>query len=228
MQTEGYISTPGFPKDYTSLGYTTHKESDFKIYNPLLQKKKYFAPSVLYHMYKNIDSIKDAPEFIGFLEYDFKFQFSCKDFKKLHLSFPKGRPCELIEKSLQKGVITVLSLRWRLQELNAQKQITVNGKHWLDFFLEEYNKFYSRNISKEDILRFNIIVPTQQSFITDVESFRKIMEFPVYLIDNSLLEKCYPAPATILERYIGLCISFSRLSIRPLLLTHQGHHGYIL
>lgn len=223
FQTSGYVSVPGFPKDYSSLGYITHRESDFQKYDPSLQKKKYFAPSVLYHIYKNSWY---PTNFLGFLEYDFKFQISTVDLKKLNLKGPLESPCKFIENHLKKGRVIILSARWRLSELNAQKSITVNGRHWLDYFLEEYSGYYQKSLSKEDLLEKDPIIPTQQSFLCHKEDFQKIMEFIAHLIDNSLLEKSYPAPATLLERYIGLCIHLSGLEIVYLPLSHQAHHGY--
>ena len=228
LQASGYQIQKGFPRDYTSQGYITLKESDFGEYDPSLQKKKYFAPSVLYHVYKNNWY---PTNYIGFLEYDFELKVSKRDCLKLGIN-PEGfgeSISQYLEEHLQKGRIIALSTRWRLQELNAQGSIKVGDVHWLTYFVKQYNLWCEASqVDKEALLKENPIIPTQQSFICDIESFKKIMKFIVYLIDNSLLEKSRPIPATLLERYIGLCIHLCDSEVVYLPLTHKAHHGYTL
>lgn len=228
MQTSGYKKIEGYPKDYTSKGYITHKESEFKEYDPSLQKKKFFAPSVLYHMYKNNWY---PAEYIGFIEYDFEFKISEKDAKKIGFTTSCPSVCQFIEANLKKGRIIALSARWRLRELANQDFIKVGDTHWLTYFVQEYNKYLELNgethkISKAALLKENPIIPTQQSFICDVKSFKEVMGFIAHLIDNSLTEGSFPAPATILERYIGLCIYLSSAEVMYLPLKHCAHEGY--
>ena len=224
IQVSGYEKSKRYPIDYSSEGYITHKESDFDFYNPSLQQKKYFAPSVLYHVYKNNWY---PAKYIGFLEYDFELKVSAKDATKLEIKTDFGPSvCRFIEDNLKEGRIIALSTRWTLRELNKQGSIRVGGVHWLTYFVQEYNKYSDTVLSKEALLQENPVIPTQQSFICDVKSFKVMMGFIVHLIDNNLLEKSQPMPATLLERYIGLCIHLSPSEVVCLPLQHHAHHGY--
>lgn len=224
IQVSGYKESKKYPIDYSSEGYTTHKESDFEFYNPLLQQKKYHAPSVLYHVYKNNWY---PAKYIGFLEYDFELKVSAKDVTKLGIKTDFGpSACRFIEDNLKEGRIIALSTRWTLMELNKQSNIQVKGVHWLTYFVQEYNKYTDVKISKEVLLQDNPVIPTQQSFICDIKSFKAMMGFIVHLIDNNLLEKSNHRPSTLLERYIGLCIYLCPSEVIYLPLEHRAHHGY--
>ena len=174
-------------------------------------------------------------EYIGFLEYDFELKVSAKDCQKIGVKTDFGPSvCQFIEANLKKHRIIALSTRWRLQELAKQNNIRVGKVHWLTYFVQEYNEYLksqdvtTRRVSKEALLKENPVIPTQQSFICDIESFKRVMGFIAYLIDHSRLEGCRPAPATILERYIGLSIHLCHSEVVYLPLQHQAHHGYQL
>ncbi len=183
------------------------------------------APEIIYHFYKNDEY---ESQYIGFLEYDFNFKLSQQDIRKGNLKIPQTTSImNLIRTSLLKGnTIVALSYRHRLKFLYEQRGAHINKMNWLDYFIQEYFKFYEKKIDKNKLLKENPILITQQSFITSVDIFKHVMKFIAYLIDNKKFETSHPRPSYILDRFIGLACHVSGAEIISIPLTHMNHHNW--
>ncbi len=224
FKVEGYCGTP-----MTYDNYPTVSKNIFKtFYDSTLQKKKYMAPEIIYHFYKN--NCYES-EFIGFLEYDFDFKLSQHDILAGKVKIPQipGPPSilALIRTSLLKGnTIVALSYRQRLKILYEQKRQSMHNANWLDYFIQEYSKFYGKKIDKAILLKENPIIITQQSFITNVDTFKHVMKFIAHLIDAKKFNAAKPRPSYIIDRFIGLACHLSGAEIIPIPLQHTNHHNW--
>ncbi len=221
LKTVGYTGEK--PKDYPD--YITITDTVFPHYNAALQKKKYFAPSVIYHMYKH--DVYDTP-YVGFMEYDSSLQLSKRDVQKIKsdVNLPQNSVSEFLRQHLKDNCIIGLSCRWYLNDLYKQAGIKVGQSHWLDFYITEYNKFYTTPINKTVLLKENPLIITQQSFICNVEIFKKIMKFVAYLIDSGKLDQGKPRPATVLDRIIGLTAHLTDATMIYVPLEHHNHRNW--
>jgi hypothetical protein len=222
----GFFLTKG--KDSTSSdaivtkikdeGFDVDLEWKLDIYNEKLQNQSFHAPTVFYHTYINDFEYKD--NFIGFLEYDLVLnEGTTKEYK------------ELISKHQGESFMIFPSIRHKLSRLDKQRSITAYDKHWLRFFLGDYNKRFNTKIEYNKFLieNGNCLIPTQQSFICDIDTYKKLSKY-VYDIITEFpeREKYVPRPSTNLERFIGLYLFIESLSMKnvyELPLQHKHSSG---
>ena len=206
-------------------------------YDERLQKNYWNAVSIIYHSY--INKIYRDKTHIGFLEYDLKFEIdknvSTDEAISQDFSFTE-EVNKKVSSNLGSRFIVLPSVRHKLGYLDKQHNIRSFGKHWLNFFLEDYNKRYLCNHSYQNILRdySNILVPTQQSFICDIETFEQIGEYVSYFVNTHGItpsSNYQPRASTILERCIGMFILLKILPevnsfVFPLIHTHASNGKY--
>lgn len=216
LKTEGYIVDTFCEeqlKEYKQLGFSVLEENKFPIYNPLLQKNKYHAPSAIYHFYKN-KAYLDL-DYVGFMEYDIKLQLA-----------NGSSVIQFIEDNLNEGPI-LLSARHKYRFLSTQRDITINGSNCIPQIINHYNTFFRTEHTPQEVYDEDAVIGTQQSFICDRATFEKLGEFLEHLIEVRK-DRYSPRPSTVFERYIGLFFHFQPNKIY-LKLPHeaQGYHsGY--
>ena len=115
------------------MGFEVIEECKLTYYNPNLQKMKYFAPSAIYHMYKN--NIHTNLKYIGFMEYD------------LVLTSPGIKSVtEYIKKSIENDMVILLSCRHTYKTL-YDCDIKINNEHHMLIIINDYNNFLGLIIS---------------------------------------------------------------------------------
>ena len=190
------------------------REWELGSYNNSLQKKRFFAPSILYHCHLN--EFKDEDSYMGFMEYDLSFyermwyktQWGIAD--KSPQTETNISICDKIKELIVNDeFIILLSARHKVAHLNSQKDIKFNNEHWFVAFFKDYNKRYGTSYNHVEFLKKygETLVPTQQSFICDVKTYKQISEYVYNFInDYGEINLYKPFPATILERFIGMYI----------------------
>jgi len=215
---------PVYNKDF---GYNIIHENKFDYYNKKLQKKLYYAPSAIYHIYKN--RLYKEYDFVGFLEYDLSLRSTNKE-GSINVT-------ETIDRIVNKNKGEKLHISYRsvhkFRDLHKQGQsdLILNGKNWMDTVIQDYNNYfgtkYNVNCLKNSLEKAN----TQQSFLVDQKTFEHIMGFIAYVIENKLAERCESRlmPATFLERYFAIALRFEdiRKDIKTIKLNlHHAASGY--
>ena len=173
-------------------------EDELPIYDPHLQKATYMAPSIIYHAYKN-NFHKDL-DYIGFLEYDI-------------LLIPEDKSPTI--KSVTRHTKDILNANKRViifyrhqhvLKTYYEQDINLSGKNAIVQIFEDYNSFWN---TKYDYRAFlNNKVCSQQSFLTDRQTFIEIMKFISFVIENRLAERphSFRRPSTLLDRYIAVAL----------------------
>ncbi len=207
------------------LGIKITRESEFEIYKPELQPRKYHAPSVLYHLFVN--KIYKELDYIGLIEYDHQLKFNLKDSKTCNVSL-EGSVTTFINDTLEKSdeIIISLSARWRFIHLYKQGGTQINRKNCIDVFIADYNNYFETQYKIRDLKKKNPIIPTQQSFITDKRTFKRIMGFITHIIDKYPHTGYRPRPSTVLERYIGLALYLDKTELIYAPINHLAKRGY--
>lgn len=190
-------------------------ESEFPFYNNELQKNSYHAPSIIYHIYKNL--LFEKYKSIGFLEYDIPLSNSDKAGWK---SFTQE--VMRIQNKYEKFVIPFRYVH-TLETLKNQSEICLNGNNAIEELFSIYNRFWGSNHDLTDYLE-NCIT-TQQSFMCDRSTFMRVMRYISYLIESKVLESAgtWHRPSTLLERAFGIALLLEKdVYVNPLLLSHQN------
>ena len=201
-------------------GFKYKLEWKLPIFNPELQRKRFFAPSALYHAHLNESEFSTDDKYSGIMEYDILpsidknlLEFVSSDIDIDNFSFSKV-VSNIVAKHSTERFMIFPSIRHQLSRLDKQKNIKMAGQHWLDFFINDYNDRYNKgdNICIEEFRKCfgDKLIPTQQTFISDIETFKEIafyvydfIEYHGYRHDS--IDTFYqPFPATIMERFIGL------------------------
>ena len=190
-------------------------------YNHLLQRQRFFAPSILYHCHTNFIPVNPGWEYVGFLEYDLAFETDTHIAQKLGKSksgIEDFSFCRLVKKiraaHLGHSFIILPSIRHPLSRLDSQKDIKMKVQHLLEFFLWDYNKRYGTNYEYHQFVQDygEHLIPTQQSFISDIRTAEQISAYTYNFIEehgykHQDIDQIYqPFPATIMERFIGMFI----------------------
>lgn len=201
---------PKFPAEFNkNHGYQVIVEKDLPFYNPSLQSsdKPYMAVSAIYHVYKN--ELHKKYDYIGFMEYDLSLQPD-KNSKAVSAIQDFSRFTEQIDVMIQKSdkLIVPLSIRHTFKSLFEQKNIVLNGKNAMSQIVNDYNQFKQTSYSLNNLIYQNPLVPTQQSFICDINTYNNLMKFIVYYIENKLAERpnSWKRPSTIMDRCIGVSL----------------------
>lgn len=180
-------------------------------YNPDLQQKSYMAPSAIYHAYKN--KLHSRYDYVGFMEYDLIFNEDTTD---------------AIQKLVDDNdeLIVPFSYQHPLKRLRGQGDIRMDNKNCIDHLFEMYNSHYKTNhkIKKYE----STLVTSQQSFLCDVNTFKRVMPFIVKIIDGKLCEKsgCFRRPSTILDRAFGIALMLDKVEKKPIHLKHKSMHQW--
>lgn len=194
------------------------EERRLQLYNDLLQKQKYFAPTFLYHSHLNPNIIIKDKNYIGLIEYDIDFVLDDNESLNYNnnLTIDKynfnlyNEINRIINFNNGNDFILFLSIRHNLATLSRQDSIRINNIHWLDYFINDYNKRFKTRYTKKSILeKFgNQMIGTQQSFLCSKLIFLKISKYVNEFINDNINSKYEPIPATILERYISMFLLF--------------------
>ncbi len=199
---------PGFFTNITN-------EFDFEFYDPRLQKANYFAPTVIYHAYKN--NLHKDLDYIGFIEYDIPLV--------LPDCFEGNSLTDYTKSILKQNQRVIVAYRYAhsFEHLYNRSNLILGGKNAVEQIFEDYNNFWGTKHEPQDFLEQNLV--TQQSFIADRETFDKIMQFISYFIEQRLAERpnSWSLPATILERCFGIAILLEKeATFIPLNLKHDN------
>ena len=208
------------------------EESKLTNYNYLLQKQKYFAPTFLYHSYLNPDIIIKNNNFIGLIEYGIDYILDCNE----SLTYNKNLNIDknnfnlyneinkIINLNFNNDFILFFSVRHKLNDLNKQNFITINNIHWLDYFIQDYNKRFKKIYKKNDILKEygNQMIGTQQSFLSSKYIFFKISKYINEFINDNINNNYYPMPSTLLERFIAMFLLLENCNKYYIPLKHNA------
>jgi hypothetical protein len=188
--------TDNLIKSVHSEGLEMIHEWDLETYNPSLQNRTFLASTVLYHTH--INEITGPHDYIGFLEYDLSLDLGEESFTY--------KVKEIVTKHKNEPFIIFPSIRHKLGVLNKQGNITCGGAHWLKFFFDDYNKRFGTSFKHADFVNKhpNDLIPTQQSFICDIETYKAISKYVYDFIEDHGNKSHSPRPSTTMERYIGM------------------------
>ena len=230
LKEENYLQDPGFIMDRYSFIKANERflaeynadffneikyENELQFYNKDLQKKNYFAPSIIYHIFKN--KLHYQYKYVGFMEYDIPLtpphNVTWKSFT------------EEVEKIISVNDRVIMPFRYvhKISRLRSQKDITLCGENSIDKIFELYNEYWGENHKVEDYL--DEFITTQQSFLCDQHTFNNVLLFISHLIENKVAESrnTWPLPATIFERAFGIALLLERdVSVVVLPMTHQN------
>jgi len=189
--------------DITKQGFKYKLEWQLPKYNGMLQEKRFFAPSVLYHFHLNSSTLISDEKYMGLLEYDLQHTLGV---------FSNKVRRSIASVANNERFIIFPSIRHPLSRLDNQKNIMMCNQHWLNFFIDDYNTRYSATINIKEFRKdfCDELIPTQQSFICDIETFKEIAEYVYCFIElhgyhHKNIDFIYrPFPATIMERFISL------------------------
>jgi len=211
---------PIYNKDF---GYNIIYENEFDYYDKRLQKRSYYAPGVIYHIYKN--HLYKKYDFIGFLEYDLALrsidkegQINITETIDQIVNRNKGEKLHISYRSTHK---------FRYLYKQGQTDLLLNGKNWMDTIIQDYNNYFGTkhniNCLKNSLEKAN----TQQSFFVDQKTFEHIMGFITYVIENKLAERCENRlmPATFLERYFAIALRFEDIKKNIKVINLNLHHA---
>ncbi len=216
--TEGRINKKDITKVIESEGFGIEMEWKLDKYNPKLQKYNFHAPSIFYHTYLN--NFKFDGTYIGFLEYDLQLTSNFSANIK-----------EIVEKHSDNSFLIFPSIRHKLTRLDNQNTISMLGKSWLKFFLIDYNKRYNTSYEYSKFIKDhgNELIPTQQSFICDVDTYKLVSKYVYDFISDYPDRSQYSSlPGTILERYIGIflyILSLKCKNVYRIPLQHKHSSG---
>jgi len=200
--------------------YEVFVEKEFPIYDPQLQKDKYHAPSAIYHFYKNNYHL--GLDAVGFCEYDHILSID-------HNRFPVQGKMDVMKHidkivQTQDRFVIPLSVRWTYKKLLDDKIMVKNDSGQVVNSMIEgiqlFNKFFNTRFEQIDPYTY---IPTQQSFVADIETFKLLGSYISYLIDEvTLIVPKKSRPSTILERYIGIAMLLLNVPMKCVPLQHMG------
>ena len=101
--------------------------------------------------------------------------------------------------------------------------------------LEDFNKYFNTRHTVDELWDINPLITTQQSFVTDRQTFAELGEFLAYIITNKLAEpvvdRDWNRPSTLLDRYIGVALYLlapKEPVIQAVALRHDSDQGWML
>lgn len=152
-------------------------EYDLPFYNPSLQKLRYNEGSTMYHVYHN--DVFDDNRFIGFFQYDMKF-----DSSEINVI---DNICKTETEPFV--VAPFFATDYSKQTLGGSIQLIFEDLTGFGIPLDNYNKFFNTNHTKEDVLSQPFIMCN--CFVVPVHLFKKLMcwmeQFFVNKIDSDQL-----------------------------------------
>lgn len=191
-------------------------EDNLPVYDPHLQKATYMAPSIIYHAYKN--NLHENLDYIGFLEYDIPLM---PEDPTNSIESVTQKTREIL--SSKKNVILHYRHQHILRTYIQQEHINLNGQNAIVQIFDDYNQFWSTSFDYNDFLDSK--VSGQQSFLADRETFRDIMQFISYVIEERLAERphSFKRPSTLLDRYIAVALLLNQSADKiSMSLKHQN------
>jgi FkbM family methyltransferase len=206
-----------------NFGYNVIYENKFNYYDKRLQKRLYYAPSAIYHIYKN--NLYKEYDFIGFLEYD----LTLKSINKGGLINVTETIDRIVNRNKGEKLHISYSSIHKFRDLYRQGQtdLVLDGKNWMDTIIQDYNNYFGTehniNCLKNSLEKAN----TQQSFLVDQQTFEHIMGFITHVIENKLAERCENRlmPATFLERYFAVALRFEDIKKNIETINLNLHHA---
>lgn len=197
------------------LGMTL--EWELENYNKNLQLNTFHAPSIFYNTH--VSGFEFKNDYVGFLEYDLSLYDGFTDKVK-----------DIVNKHKGERFLIFPSHRHKLETLNKSTSITTQGTHWLEYFIKDYNNRFGTEYKRKEFVTKHKeeIIPTQQSFICDVITYKELSKYVYDIITKAGInqKKYAPRPSTNLERFIGMFLFLHSLkygNTYSLPLTH--HHS---
>ena len=206
------------------LAYNLFYEHDYKIYEPIWQKKGYHENSVLYHVFKNKEYKKY--DFVGFIEYDHVLN---EGFCDAVQGIINGRDDNVIfsfesftySQLWDQGII--------LNPNRPGKQEGKANSRWncINVILKDYNDFFGTDFTLHDLQKKNCF-PLCHAFLINSSLFEKIMTFHSHVMETGRIEKYHTfnwrSNAGIMERYlaVALCLQEAEI-ITDFQLEHRSY-----
>lgn len=214
-------ANPRYISDYNPhFGYRVAYEHVLPYYDSSLQDKNYMMPGVIYNCY--MSRLHANLDYIGFVEYD--IPLDDKTTKLINDTVNRHQRC-----------LIPLSYRNRFRKLCRQTIHKLRGRQCMYTILEDFNNYFNTSYRMDALWNENPMITTQQSFITDRQTFCELGEFLAYIVTNRLAEPVltgdWNRPSTLLDRYIGLALYLLapvQPIIEPVALKHDSDQGWQL
>jgi hypothetical protein len=187
--------------------------------------KWYAEAEVIYNVYKN--NLYENLDYVGFIHWDYELKSQDRTIGY--------NVTEAIDKVVEKGVPFISFSSYNFEEIYNQRIMMDprypnhkigNGKNCFDTIIEEYNEFFKKRMSVNDVLgrRINLC----SAFLCSSAVFDHLMSFYSFIIEKKEIEKfdtnhTYRFQGGLLERYIG-CYS-ADLDFAEIELIHHSDHA---
>lgn len=212
---------PRFTSSYNALfGYRVAYEHMLPYYQDDLHDKQYMMPGVIYNVF--MSRLHAKLDYIGFMEYD--IPLDDKTTAKITETVNSRKRC-----------LIPLSYRNTFRRLCKQTIHQLRGQQCMVTILEDFNKYFNTQHTVDELWEINPVITTQQSFVTDRQTFAELGEFLAYIITNKLAEpvvdRDWNRPSTLLDRYIGVALYLlapKEPVIQPVALKHDSDQGWML
>ncbi|MBN1764203.1 MAG: hypothetical protein JW860_03015 [Sedimentisphaerales bacterium] len=200
----------------SEFGYDVMYEHDFEFYDKTLQARSYYAPSVIYHVYKN--RIHERFDYVGFMEYDLSLQCA-KAGGPLRIT-------ETIDHIINENDAIIVTYRnfHTFGHLAGQEDMPLAGDNWSRTMIRDYNEYFNTHFDPDTFKDCPEKAATQQSFLADRHTFEHLMGFITHVIEDRLAERGdgRTRPCTFLERYFSIALQFEQVKKLQLNLHHTG------
>lgn len=212
---------PRFTSSYNALfGYRVAYEHMLPYYQDDLHDKQYMMPGVIYNVF--MSRLHAKLDYIGFMEYDIPLEPGTT--AKINRLVNQKKRC-----------LIPLSYRNTFRRLCKQTDHQLGGRQCMTTILQDFNNYFATSYTMDELWERNPVIVTQQSFITDRQTFSEVGEFLAYIVHNKLaerrLETDWKRPSTLLDRYIGLALYLlapREPVIEAVPLTHVSEQGWLL
>jgi len=200
---------PKIEKFYTKGKYKIVNEWELPIYDPTFQERGYNENSVIYHTFVN--NIYKEYDYIGFFQYDMKFNTNIIDFLQMH--------------------INTEILKYFPHDTHTFRYCTDstwNEPETLQFIIKNYEAYFGKPFSKTKQY------PLWNTYILPSQTYGKLMNWIVQLYEKLYPWCIQPPNAThfghiggIYERIMGFAIGEEDLSAIPLDIAHDHKYKQI-
>lgn len=217
--------------EFINVGENRIENSEYSILNKHDIKefihlgKQYAEFEAIYNVYKM--QLHTKYDYIGFIHYDYELNNS-----------GNIRITKLLDEvvNLDNNFISFSTyyfqkdyLQHIMMDENFPNKLKGNGKNCYLEIIEDYNKFFSTNLTRDKLLIKNPRINLCDAFLLDSRMFEDMLNFISIIIESGKLNKFdtqhrYRFQGGIMERYVG--IYSSQLKLYEIELPHHYNKKY--